>query len=70
MSNGRIGCEVNFIGFKWDNANYICAYDSLLTILSVLRLMRNEEIVSYGVTFLPTQVVYVGKKFGTQLIRG
>lgn len=27
----------------------------------LLQLMRNEEIVSYGVTFLPIQVVYVGK---------
>lgn len=29
----QVHAAVNFIGFKWDNANYSCAYDSLLTIL-------------------------------------
>ncbi|KAI0717654.1 hypothetical protein C8Q72DRAFT_759117, partial [Fomitopsis betulina] len=29
----QVHAEVNFIGFKWDNANYSCAYDCLLTIL-------------------------------------
>ncbi|EIW51338.1 uncharacterized protein TRAVEDRAFT_77434, partial [Trametes versicolor FP-101664 SS1] len=29
----QVHAEVNFIGFKWDNANYSCAYDSPLTIL-------------------------------------
>ncbi|EIW52839.1 uncharacterized protein TRAVEDRAFT_80516, partial [Trametes versicolor FP-101664 SS1] len=50
---------VNFIGFKWDNANYICAYDSLLTVLSVY-----TECKQQWQTMVPEQNALLSKLTG------
>lgn len=56
----QVHAEVNFIGFKWDNANYSCAYDSLLTIL----LSVYTECKQQWQTMVPEQNALLSKLTG------
>lgn len=52
--------EVNSIEFKWDNANYSCAYDSVLTIL----LSVYTECKQQWQTMVPEQNALLSKLTG------